>query len=320
MQPKTTQKIERYLDEQLGMWTRLLPWRREMAVHLEEAHDASQAAASETTRSDSAWQRALTDFGNVQEVAFQLRSEHWPQYIGWRLIAIVFGLSIVFSVSHPWALIDLPALGFALCPMVLFVFFDTFRGSTRWAFANRIGTWGCVCGAVIGVVYILTDLNDPSNIGTGMALSILSAMYGVIFFTPRRIIVLLLVGISLVDVGFMFFNMHPTFAAGGSSVSLEGYSPQHWSIDKAFVIRILAVLGAGLSMGIARFGFHGVARHAYSVGAGIFLLSIVVMLGELSDPTTLIGHLLVALGAMGLAIACIHCASDSSGLLQRIRR
>lgn len=195
MQPKITKTVERYLDQQLGMWTRLLPWRRELAVHLEEAYEAAPTDATEASRGDAAWQKTLTDFGDVQEVACELRSEHWPQYIGWRLVAIVGALSVVFSISRPLTLLDLPALGFALMPVIAFVIFDTFRGSTRWDFANRIGKWGCVCGAIAGAAFMLADLDNPANLGAGMALSLLSALYCMLFFTPNRMVVAALVGI-----------------------------------------------------------------------------------------------------------------------------
>ena len=87
MQPNITETIERYLDQQLGMWSRFLPWRREIAVHLQEAYEASQTDIAEQDNGDEAWQSTLANFGNVQEVACQLRNEHWPQYIGWRLAA-----------------------------------------------------------------------------------------------------------------------------------------------------------------------------------------------------------------------------------------
>ncbi len=85
-------------------------------------------------------------------------------------------------------------------------------------------------------------------------------------------------------------------------------------------MRILALLVAAIAIGTARFGFHGIARHALAVGVVTFLLSLLVMLGDVSDPSKILGHLLVALGAMGLAIALSHIASDSSRLMLRLRR
>jgi|GEM_PF-4222487 len=318
MQPNTTKTIERYLDQQLGMWTRLLPWRRELAVHLEEAFEASQTEAAEPGSDDAAWQKVLADFGNVQEVACKLRSEHWPQYLGWRLMAIVAAISVVFSISNPLAFLDLPSLGFALIPVIAVVLFDTFRGSARWAFANRVGTWGCVCGAISGMAFTLTDLNNPSIVGAGMALSLLSALYCMLFFTPRRMVVAVLVGISLVDVVLILFCMQASSVADGKMYSYQLL--QSWSVDKGFVMQVLAVLGAGVTAGIARFGIHSIARHAYAVGAGIYLFSLVKMLGDMSDPSKVLGHMLVALGAMGLAITLSHLASDSSRLLLRLQR
>lgn len=118
----------------------------------------------------------------------------------------------------------------------------------------------------------------------------------------------------------MLVGMHAASVAYGAPRSIEIYSPKNWSVDREFVIQVLAILGAGLTIGIARFGFHGMARHASAVGAGIYLLCLVVMLGDMSDTSAVLGHLLVALGAMGMAMILSHFASDSSRLMLRFLR
>lgn len=320
MQPNINKTIERYLDQQLGVWTRILPWRHEMAVHLQEAYEASQSQTVEKDNSGTAWHIALANFGNVQQVACQLRHEHWPQHIGWRLLAAVAAFSVVFSIANPWALLDLPSLGFAIVPAIVFVCVDLSRGSTRWGLANQVGTWGCLSGTVAGVGYILTDFESPSRLGAGMALSILSALYCVLFFTPNRKLVVALLGIVLVDCVLMLVQWHAWYVAHGSPILIESCLPQNWSVDKAWVVRVLTLLGSGIGLGLVRFGIHGIARNACSVGAGVFLVSLVVLLGDTSDPAKVIGHLLVALGAMILAIAGSHCVSNSSRLMLRFLR
>ena len=320
MQPRISTMVEHHLDQQLGMWTRLLPWRRELAAHLEEAYETSKNSATTPSSHDAVWQQALKEFGNVREVACQLRSEHWPQYIGWRIIAIVAALAVVFSISHPLALLDLPALGFALTPVVAFLIFDTFRGSARWDSANRFGTRGCICGGAAGLAYILADLSSPTHLGAGMALSILSGLYCVAFFAPNRTAVVALVGLSLLEVLIMLLQLHAWSVADGNPVSMDSYWPQFWVIDRAFLLRLLSIFGAGITLGLARFGFSRIARHALAVGAGILLLCLVVMLGDMSDPSRVMGQLLVALGVMGVAVASCHLASDSTRLMQRLLR
>ncbi len=273
MQPKTTNRIESHLDEKLGIWTRLLPWRRELAVHLEQAYEAAQADLSESQDDDVAWKKALADFGNVQDVASELRKEHWPQYIGWRIAAIVVSLSVVFSLLNPLALLDLPALGIVIGPMIAFVILDAFRGSTRWALANRIGTWGGVCGTTVGVIVIMTDWGNPTVLGSGLAISILSALYCVLFFSPRQSIVIALIGMVVVDCALMLISMQ-AIAPAADPIALELLLPRNWSMEICFLERVLMIGGVGIFLGIARFGFHGMSRHALSVAAGIFLLSV----------------------------------------------
>ncbi len=317
MQHKITSIIESHLDEKLGIWTRLLPWRREMAVHLEQAYEASQADTSEPL-DDTAWERTLIDFGDVQDVASELRKEHWPQYIGWRIVAIAVSLSVVFSLLNPLALIDLPALGIVLGPMIAFVILDTFRGSTRWALANRIGAWGGVLGTIIGVVVILTDWGNPAILGSGLAISILSALYCVLFFSPRQSIVIALIGMVVVDFGLMLGSMHTLAPTADKPFLFELFLPQNLSIEIWFLKRVLMIGGVGICLGIARFGFHGMSRHALTVAAGIFLLSVVMMLGDMT-PSTVIGNLLVAFATMVPTIACCHLACDSTRFLRRIQ-
>ena len=316
MRPEITSIIESHLDKQLGLWTRLLPWRREIAIHLEQAYEASQADTSGSRNDDSAWQMALADFGDVQSVASGLRKEHWPQYIGWRVAAIAVSLAVVFSLLNPLALLDLPALGIVLGPMIAFIIFDTFRGSTRWALANRIGTWGGLLGAIIGTVIILTDWGNPAILGSGSAISILSALYCVIFFSPRQSIVIALFGMVFANFGLMLGSMH--FIAPDCPISFEIVLPRNWSIEICFVKRVLMIGGVGICLGITRFGFHGLRRHALTVAAGIFLLNVIMLLSDM-NPSTVIGGFVVSCAAMVFAIACCHLTSDSSRFLRRIR-
>ncbi len=260
MQRKVIRRIERYLDEQLGLWTRLLPWRREIAVHIEEAYQTAQAEAPESTVDDANWQRALADFGDVQDVARKLQKEHWPQHLGWRILAVVVSAWIVISILHPWRFLTLSALGF----------------------------------------------------------SMRSALYCVLFFTPRRSIVIALVTIVVVDMGLVILPIYDYSVVVDSATALERFLPGYWNVDGWFVMRVLAICSAGICAGISRFGFHGMTRHAPSIGAGIFLMSLILQFGDMSDPGKMIAHFLVAIGAMALAIAGSYCISDSSRFVRRI--
>ncbi|MDP7639334.1 MAG: hypothetical protein QGG73_06415 [Candidatus Hydrogenedentes bacterium] len=64
MQPKVSGKIERHLDEKLGPWTRLLPWRREVVLHLEEAYETSRATRKrpDLTVDEDVWRQVLDNF------------------------------------------------------------------------------------------------------------------------------------------------------------------------------------------------------------------------------------------------------------------
>ena len=312
MRPKITRRIERHLDEQLGMWTRLLPWRRELVVHFEQAYEMAQAETTKPASDDDAWQTVLADFGNVQDVAHELRKEHWPQYVGWRIFALVAAALVMSSLSVWMCLLDVPAACFTLGPMLVFILFDACLGSTRWELARRVGIWGGLCGTILGTVGIVSNLADPSNVGAGMALSILSALYCVLFYTPRRSIVIALIMIAVVDMGLALVCM--SYNVGFALLLAHGWD----GVDVSFVLQVLAIGGAVIGMGIARFGFHGVARHAPSLGAGTFLVSLVIMLGDMSDPSTVVAHLLVAFGAMTLVVASSHCISDSSRFVRRI--
>ena len=317
MRPKITRRIERHLDEQLGMWTRLLPWRRELVVHFEQAYEMAQAETPKSASDDDAWQTVLADFGDVQEVAHELRKEHWPQYIGWRIFALVAAALVMSSLSVWMCLLDVPAACFTLGPMLVFILFDACPGSTRWELARRVGVWGGLCGAILGAVGVVVDLADPSNVGTCMALSLLSALYCILFFTPRRSIVIALIMIAVVDMWLALECMSSNVGLALLPFLLE--QKHGWDgVDVSFVLQVLAISGVGIGTGIARFGFHGVARHAPSLGAGTFLISLVIMLGDLSDPRTVVTHLLVAFGAMVLVVASSHCVSDSSRFVRRI--
>ena len=317
MRPKVTRRIERHLDEQLGMWTRLLPWRRELVVHFEQAYEMAQAETPKSTSDDDAWQTALADFGDVQSVAHELRKEHWPQYVGLRIIALIAAAIVVSAIPGWMCLIDYPAACFTLGPMLAFFLLDTCLGSTRWELARRVGVWGGLCGTILGTIGIATNLADPSNVGTCMALSILSALYCVLFFTPRRSIVIALIIIAVVDMGLAIVCMSSNVGLALLPFLLE--QKHGWDgVDVSFVLQVLVIGGAVIGTGIARFGFHGVARHAPSLGAGTFLVSLVIMLGDMSDNRTVVAHLLVAFGAMVLVVASSHCISDSSRFVRRI--
>ena len=318
MRHKVTHRINRHLDEQLGMWTRLLPWRREIAVHIEEIYQAARAEAPESEVDDVSWQRALADFGDVQDVASQLRKEHWPQYVGWRIVAVVVSAWIVVSIVNPRALLSLPALCFTVAPLIAFVAFDACRGSTRWELAGRVGTWGALCGAIFGTAALLGGMADPSNVGSCLAVSMLSVLYCVLFFTPRRSIVVAMISIVVVDMGLLVAPSYD-FAAIDSATAFGSFLREIWGgIDGSFVMRVLAICGAGVCAGIARFGFHGVARHAFSIGTGTFLISLMALLTDLGDPGNLIPHFLVAVVAMAIAVICSYCISDSSRLVRHI--
>jgi len=317
MRHKVTRRIESHLDEQLGMWTRLLPWRRELAVHIEQAYERAQAETTKSSSDDDAWKTALADFGNVQDVARELQKEHWPQYVGWRIFTLVVAALVMSSISGWMCLLDVPAACFTLGPMLAFVLFDACLGSTRWELALRVGVWGGLCGTILGTVSMVSNLADPSNVGAGMALSILSALYCVLFFTPQRSIVIALIMIAVVDMGLAIVCMSSNVELALLPLLLE--QKHYWNgVDASFVLQVLTIGGVGVCIGIARFGFHGVARHAPSLGAGTFLVSLVIMLGDLSDHRTIIAHLLVAFGAMTLGAASSHCVSDCSRFDRRI--
>ncbi len=320
MQPNVSKTVEHYLDTQLGWWTRLLPWRREIAQHLEEALETSAAVDAQCQHHADSWDKVLSDFGNVQEIALQLRQEHWPQQIAWRL-AMVFAAAVALcTMFRPGTLLDLPAMGFATLPLVVWVLFDTLRGSTRWATANRIGVYGCICGTVCGLLVIVTDLHNPTSLGAGMALSLLSALYCVVFFTPSWAIVVILIGISLLDLGLVLMSLNASGAATNSANSIADLLAVSWQVDRTFLRRILTLLLAGLAAGTARFGLHGLSRFAPSVGAAVFLLILVLMLSDMSDPSMIVGNVLLALVSMGATIAACHVVSESSRKVPKLAR
>lgn len=269
---------------------------------------------------EAVWKQTLKEFGDVREVASQLRNEHWPQYVGWRLIAILAALVAVFSISHPLALLDPTAISITVLPAIAFMLFDTFSGSTRWNTANRIGTWGCIVGAVAGLVYMLTNFGSPPHFGAGMAVSILSGLYCVTFYTPSRTAIISFVGISLLDVLVMLLTFHALSSANSNPISMDSYWPQYWSFERAFFMQALALFGAGITLGVARFGIQHVAHHDLAIGAGIYLINLVVMLAAMSDPSKVIGHMVVALDFMCIGVAICHLVSNSPRLLQRLLR
>ena len=315
MRPEISRRIERHLDEKLGLWTRLLPWRRELASHIEEAYYAAHCIeeATDSSVDEEQWQKALTDFGDIQAVESQMRKEHWSQYALLRFSVIIVSALVVFGVTGRGSSIylSLPALGFVLGPTLAVLIFDFYRGSTRWERVNSIGTWGALCGALFAASVMITNMDDPSRIGAGLAGSILCSLYGILFFIPRRSFVLAFIGIVVFDICILITSFD-------ASLSFEGFLYGSWkSLYGRFILRTLAYCCAGLTAGVARFGMRGIGKHAFSIGTGAFLISLIDMLCKLDSLRFVGPGLFTAFGSLLLATVTSQSICMASRIVRR---
>ena len=314
MQREIQGRIECHLDNQLGFWSRLMPWRRELVTHLEEAYENNCQQPMEKGVDETSWQAALDNLGDLKIVSQQLREQHWPQHLFWRIVVVAFSVATICSFVPLRVFLKWPAMLCVSIPLGSVVAYDLYRGSVRWQLVSRFGTWGCLCGVFLGSVGILTDFSNPANIGWCMALSICSAFYGVLLFSPSIPCLFLLLVLVLLNNGLMFMAMH-SFA--GVTIPWESYWPSIWDVERFFLLRSLAVCVAGLCLGIARFGFARVSQHAYSLGTGVFLVCSVVILGDMSDPTKVVSQILLAIGAMLLTSIASLRIHDCLRIAQR---
>ncbi|MEM9366359.1 MAG: hypothetical protein AAGD07_10205 [Planctomycetota bacterium] len=185
MQPELNQRIERHLDTQLGFWSRFLPWREELATHIEEAYlcrsSSTSERSSDSSKLDEArWTQTLREFGDVRQVASQMRRVHIPEYWAWRFLVSSAAAGAVICLIGWSLLFDAMSLLIVAAPAIAFLAFDAFSGSARWQLARNIGIYAALAGSMLSGLTMLIDLENPSHLGRCMAVSLLSGLYGLL--------------------------------------------------------------------------------------------------------------------------------------------
>ena len=303
MRNRLADKIERHLDRELGIWSRVSPWRAELVGHIEEAY-IKRAELDPTSIDEPLLDLAISDFGDVKEVAAQLRKEQLPEACGWRITAGIAAAAVVLGIIGPRTFVDIPSLMIVLVPMIAIAAVDTFRGSTRWHACVRVGSKASLVGALIGAVGILLSLHAPSGVGSFMAISLFSSLYGLLFCAPDARLAIAFLGIALVDLELMNISMMQSDTFDIHSLLLNSFRADA-RLDASVLQTPLLFAVATMGFGIARTGICRANEYAICAAAATFLFCVVTMLSEMSDPNALGPSLLI--GFFAAAIAAIGC-------------
>lgn len=314
MQPEVKRRIERKLDLELGRWTRVCPWRGEIVDHWEDAYLAAVARGASPSE---ALVETGNRFGDVRAVADALRTQYQPSHGVSRMAIGCLAWGVLAGTSNLGAFFQTYALLFALFPWVLCLGLDLCQGSVRWSLARRAGLFGALLGALSGMVLVCCA-GDPNRLGWSLALSLLSALYGTLIFAPNRPMVLAFMGIVAVDMVLLAANLS-TWSGYDFWESLTLADPNNWgAVQYAFLGKAMVVLAAILVASVARFGASLVAQFAPAVGGSVLLIGLIVQLADLSDPHTLLPHLIVIGCLTTVAVAACHTLTLLSHFHRRV--
>ena len=293
-------RIERYLDEQLGVLSRFLPWREELAAHLLEGYEKALAIENDPA---TAWKNAVASFGDVNEIAAALRREHRPTHLALRTLTVLAAAALVNTAARLTIFIHIPTMALLLLPVFVGALGLALRGIFSWTRLRPYALWGAITGALAGAALTVIGRNDPSTMGIYMAMSMLAALYGTILVLP---------GVRVLGVFFLVCTFDMLFVSW--DFMQYGVAPEEWAYltDLPFVywLRLVTIMAAGLAAGWARFGLKGLQVHWHHIAVGVCIVHYVSMLAVLDRPMTL-GTTLV-FGSLPLALCLFPFRSNEA--------
>ncbi|MEM9644613.1 MAG: hypothetical protein AAF989_06445 [Planctomycetota bacterium] len=315
MRSELDRRIERHLDTHLGLWTRLLPWREELATHIEENY-LSRSVEEFSSIDEVCWAQSIGDFGDLKQIATQMGREHVPQYWAWRLASVAAAIGVVVWLIGPYLLFDATSLAIVALPAVMTMLFDASGGSVRWQTARGIGVHAALAGAILGGATMLFDLENPFHLGRCMAVSLLSSLYGLVLYTPGRWLSIAFVSNAM----FVFVVLMLSFATYHNIPFRELYDnlgriEVDWGSRFAWTCLLIVV--TVVTSAVARFGLHRSRRHAMASGAIAFLLCIITTLQDMSEPNMVSNSILMSLLAAGTTVVTCHVLHDAAHAARR---
>ena len=158
--------------------------QREIEDHL---RDSYEAALSNGQNPEDAWKLAQERFGDVAEISREIQKARAQSY---KCMMVRF-LAVVALFVLPLgeiARIRIPAF---FSPSLLF-FLAVCMGVgfliTRkrdWDSLRKYAFYGAWLGLICAMVYTIIHVKDPSKLGAGVALMLLSTFYGLCFAAPK---------------------------------------------------------------------------------------------------------------------------------------
>jgi hypothetical protein len=293
---------------------------------MEDAYAATgeRAETSNAPVDEDRWRETLARFGDVKSVADQLREVYKAKHLIPRFTAFACAISILVLMNEGRllapiaAFIDVTPLVLCLAPFIVALAFDFSRGSCHWDRASYAGTWGSILGAVGGVVFVWIHTDRFNEIGMCLAVSLLSALYGLLFFAPTSKVSIGFIGIVVINIALLFFAFGNATPHVPFRSLVHNMFSQPWTeeLDNA-LLASLAFSVAGVLAGLARFGFKELRQHSLCIGTGAFYICVFQLLTRFTGVETFVPSLLVAFAFLPLAMLACVVITESSHLFRR---
>lgn len=262
------EQVERYLDTQVGFFSRLLPWREEMASHLAESYEN---ALDGTGDPEEAWRHARASFGEVRAVARDLRRESIPDHLLLRLlvagVALLAMLSAAGIAAHTF--IDFPSGVLVFGPGLLGVVLLGLTRDLSFRRVRRLCLIGAGAATIAGFIIVMATA-DTSTVGKGLAVSLICPIYALLLVPPRRALFIFLAIclvelLSLARFGFPLYHW-----------PLQGFGDLNWALPAASMAGCAAA-------GTILFGLARATTYRFHIAAAATLVAHMMVLYHLES-------------------------------------
>jgi hypothetical protein len=260
-------RIEDFLDSTLGRWTRLLFWREEISCHLQQLY-AKQLEGNENH--ERAWENAIKDFGDVNDISEKLWQLHKPKRVFIRLLALFVAIAVLYWLAgeNIGVFVRWEAMFFLAIPVIIILPFLLFSNRLKLKDINFYAKLSAGLGCSAGAASAILQISDPSRVGPSTALALLCAIYAIVFLNVGKWSLLFFVVINATLAIMVLFVLGDCIPATQVDCIFE----------RTNLIRLAAVSVSGIVAGAARWGLERLPKFLPRIAVGIIMVHLVLML------------------------------------------